>query len=95
MAGVIDLHDIDGMGYWIALAMQVESNLQRHADYLCWLNDPGSADEWPYREPVGTPEDQSWPHGDPVDLAHDAWADDPDRAAFDDLPDPIEPEGGR
>ena len=79
MTGMLSLHDINGMS--------------DSTEYLLWLNDPGSADEWPYREPVGG-EDQSWPHGDPVDLAHDAWADDPDRAALDDLPDPIEPEGG-
>jgi hypothetical protein len=34
----------------------------------------------------------TWDHGDPVDLAQDAWADDPDRVDLDNLPDVEEPE---
>lgn len=61
MTGILSLHDIDGMGDTITDDHLVVGVDEARMNFLFWLNDPGSADEWPYREPVvgedATPED--------------------------------------
>lgn len=64
MTGILSLHDLRHALYdtpvTVSLSLVTQADLDRAA-YTAWLNDPGSADEWPYREPVGgedaTPED--------------------------------------
>lgn len=58
---ILTLHDINGMADTDALIVPVD---EARANFLLWLNDPGSADEWPWREPVGDDEAEEYPDND-------------------------------
>ena len=66
MTGILSLHDLRNAfnatpDYLPEPAVESLSDVRQwdldQASYHAWLNAPGSADEWPWAEPVGREDD--------------------------------------